>query len=110
MWTGSTGSTTHSRGRSARYSDKLHGFTVTIARCYKDAYVSSFFPRTAKLWNSLPIECSPVTYDLGHFMSRITDTNNYVRSKEISYFNFFVLLFFVTLCLVVAGQSCLLSL
>ena len=44
-----------SRGRSTRYSDRLHDFSVTIPRCYKDVYVNSFFPRTAKLWNSLPM-------------------------------------------------------
>ena len=44
------------RGRSTRYSDRLHDFSVTIPRCYKDAYVNSFFPRTARLWNSVPIE------------------------------------------------------
>ena len=46
-----------SRGTSVRYSDRLHDFSVTIPRCYKDVYVNSFFPCTAKLWNSLPIEC-----------------------------------------------------
>ena len=60
-----------SRGRSTRYSDKLHDFSVTIPRCYKDVYVNSFFPRTAKLWNSLPIECFPLTYDLSGFKFRI---------------------------------------
>ena len=50
-----------SRGRSTRYSDRLHDFSVTIRKCYKDVYVNSFFPRTAKLWNSLPIECFPLT-------------------------------------------------
>ena len=42
-------------GRSTCYSDRLHDFTVTIPRCYKDVYVNSFFPRTAGLWNSLPL-------------------------------------------------------
>ena len=42
-----------SRGRSTRNSDRLHDFSVTIPRCYKDVYINSFFPRTAKLWNSL---------------------------------------------------------
>ena len=60
-----------SRGRSTRYSDRLHDFSVTIPRCYKDVYVDSFFPRTDKLWNSLPIECFPLTYDLSGFKSRI---------------------------------------
>ena len=44
-----------SRGGSTRYSDRLHDFSVTIPRCFKNVYVNSFFPRTAKLWNSLPI-------------------------------------------------------
>ena len=60
-----------SRGRSTRYSDRLHDFSVTIPRCYKDVYVNSFFLRTAKLRNSLPIECFPLTYDLSGFKSRI---------------------------------------
>ena len=49
----------YSRGRS------------TIPRSSKDVYVNSFFPRTARLWNSLPIECFPLTYDLSGFKSRI---------------------------------------
>ena len=32
------------RGRSTRCSDRLHDFSVTVRRCYKDVYVSSFFP------------------------------------------------------------------
>ena len=60
-----------SRGRSTRYSDRLHDFSVTIPRCYKDVYVNSFFLRTAKLWNSLPIECFPLTYDFSGLKSRI---------------------------------------
>ena len=59
------------RGRSTRYSDRLHDFSVTIPRCYKDVYVNSFFPRTAKLCYSLPIECFPLTYDLSDFNFRI---------------------------------------
>ena len=47
----------YSRGRSTHYSDRLHDFSVTIPRCLKDVYVNSFFPHTARLWNSLPIEC-----------------------------------------------------
>ena len=58
----------YSWGRSTRYSDRLHDFSVTIPRCYKDVYVNSFFPRTARFWNYLPIECFPLTYDLSGFM------------------------------------------
>ena len=57
----------YSRWRSTRYSDRLHDFCVTIPRCYKDVYVNSFFPYTARLWNSLPIECFPLTYDFSRF-------------------------------------------
>ena len=60
-----------SRGMSTRYSGRLHDFSVTVPRCYKDVYVKSFFPRTARLWISLPIECFPLTYDLNGFKSRI---------------------------------------
>ena len=61
----------YSQGRSSCYSDRLHFFSVTIPRCYKNVYVSIFFPCRAKLWNSLPIECFPLTYDLSDFKSRI---------------------------------------
>ena len=60
-----------SGGRCTRYSDRLHDFSVTIPRCYKDDYVSSFFPQTVRLWNSLPTECFPLTYYLSSFKSRI---------------------------------------
>ena len=54
----------YSRGRSTHYSGRLHDFSVTIPRCYKDVYVNSFFPRTTRLWNSLPIENFLLTDDL----------------------------------------------
>ena len=60
-----------SLGRSTRYSDRFHCFSVTIPRCYKDVYANSFFLPTARLWNSLPIKCFPLTYDLNGFRSRI---------------------------------------
>ena len=63
--------------RSTHYSDRLHDFSVTIPRCYKDVYVNSYFPCTARIWNSLPIECFPLTYDLRGFKSRI---NTYLLS------------------------------
>ena len=56
-----------SRGRSTRYSDRLHDFSVTIPRCYEDVYVNSLFPYTARPWNCLSIECFPLTYDLSGF-------------------------------------------
>ena len=67
-----------SRGRSTRYFDRLHDFSVTIPRCYKDVYIKSFFPRTARLWNSLPKECFPLSYDLSGFKSR---TNRHLLTE-----------------------------
>ena len=61
----------YSQGRSIRYSDKLHDISVTIPRCYKDVYGNNCFPCTARLWNSLFIECFPLTYSLNGFKSRI---------------------------------------
>ena len=61
----------HSCWRSTCYSDRLHDSSVTILRCYKDVYVNSFFLHTVRLWNSLPIECFPLTYDLSGCKSRI---------------------------------------
>ena len=55
----------------SNYSDRLHDFSVTIPRCYKDVCVNSFFAQTTRLWNSLPIECFPLTCDLNDFKSRI---------------------------------------
>ena len=60
-----------SRRRCALYSERLHDFSVIIPRCYKDVYVKSFFPRTARLWNFLPLECFPLIYNLNGFKSRI---------------------------------------
>ena len=60
-----------SRGRSTRYCDRMHNFSVTIPRCYKDVCVNSFFPGTARLWSSLPIECFLLTYNLNGFKCRI---------------------------------------
>ena len=69
--TASTGSTSFFLRGSTCYSDRSHDFSVAIPRCYKDVYLNSFFPCTARLWNSLPIECFSLTYDLSGFKSRI---------------------------------------
>ena len=59
-----------SRGRSTYYSDRLHDFSATIPRCDKDVYGNSFFCGAARLWNSLPIECFPLTCNLNGFKSK----------------------------------------
>ena len=60
-----------SRGRSTGYSDRSHDFSVTIPIFYKNVFVNSFFPHTARLWKSVPIECFPLNYDLSGFKSRM---------------------------------------
>ena len=39
----------YSRGTSTLYSDRLHDYSVTISRCYRDVSVNSFFPLTVTL-------------------------------------------------------------
>ena len=58
-----------SQVRSTHCSDRLREYSVTIPRCYKDIYVNSLFRCTARLWNSVPIEWFPLTYDLKWFKS-----------------------------------------
>ena len=50
---------------------KYYCIHATRMQCYWDIYVNSFCPQTARLWNSLPIECFPLTYDLRGFTPRI---------------------------------------
>ena len=45
----------YSQGRSTCYSDRLHDFFIAIPRCYRDVCVNSFFPCTARFWNSVYI-------------------------------------------------------
>ena len=105
----------YSSGSSTCYSERLHDFSVTIPRCYQDFYVNSYFSHTARLWNSLLIECFLLSHDLNGFKSvqsctlELTDTfYQYVLSKQIPVcFNLFVPLFLVTICLLVAVQPCM---
>ena len=84
-----------SRGRSTRYFDRLHDFSVIIPRCYKDDYVNSVLPRTARIWNSLPIECFPLTYKLNGFKSRINRHLLTVDKRDFLYELIFLCFFFL---------------
>ena len=53
------------------YSNRLHDFSATISRCYKDVYPNIFFLRTTRLRNFLPSESFPLIYDLNDFKPRI---------------------------------------
>ena len=61
----------YSRGISTCCFNRLHNFSTIIPRCYENVYVNSFFFPIAKIWNSLPSESFPLTYDLNGFKSRI---------------------------------------
>ena len=61
----------NSWGRSPDFSERMHDFSVTAPRCYKNVYVNSFFPHRARFWNTQPIECFPLTYDLNGLKSKI---------------------------------------
>ena len=61
------------------------------------------FPRTARLWHSLPIEFFPLTHDLNGFKSRI---NRHVLTVDSFYTDLFEFLFLVTPCLIEAVQPC----
>ena len=85
-----------------RYSDRLRDFSVTISRCYKDVFVNSFSPCTARLTNPLTIECFPyLTFDLNDF-----NCSFFLKRCPV-WFNLFLLLFLATPCHVVALQSCM---
>ena len=93
------------RGRSIRYSNRLHDFSVTIPRSYKDVYGYSFYPRTARFCNSLYVECFSLIYDLNSFKSRANRHLLSLCSFETAFLYTFQLFLF-TPYLAVAVQSC----
>ena len=58
-------------GRTTRFSAHSHPCTVSVSKANTWWYSSSFFPRTALLWNSLPVSCFPATYNLSQFKRNI---------------------------------------
>ena len=58
-----------SRGSFTCYSSRLHDFSVTIRRPYKDVYANSFSARSARPWNSPCAGCFPFTNLIGHWNS-----------------------------------------
>ena len=83
--------------KSVLYSDRMHGVSVTIPRCYKNVCVNSFLLHASRLWNALPMKCFPLTYGLNSFKSRINRhllTVGFILKRFSVCFNHFVLLFF----------------
>ena len=81
----------------------LHDYCATI----KVVYVNSFFPRTARLRNSLSAEWFPMTYNLNG-LSRV-DRNLFLwaLSKQFSYIPLILFFFFFLVTLVVAIPICM---
>ena len=57
--------------RQTRYSNDCakHPFFLQIPKSHHKFHESSFFPRTTKLWNSLPPEAFPDNYNINKFKS-----------------------------------------
>ena len=53
---------------------------IYVMSTYKDVYVNSFFPHSARLWNYLLAECSSLTFDLNGFNSRVNSHHLYLDS------------------------------
>ena len=100
----------YSRGRSIVILIDCTIFLSPFLDVTRMSMPTVFFPRTARLWNSLPIECFPLTYDLSGFKSRIKRylfNCRFFLNRFPVCFNLFVLPFLVTPCLVVAAQPCM---
>ena len=59
------------RVRTTRQSSNAHPYTVQIPKSTKSLYASSFFPRTSNLWNLLPADIFPDSYDMDKFKSSV---------------------------------------
>ena len=79
----------YSQGRSTWYSDRLHNF------CHLSKYLY-----VNRLWNYLPIECFPLTFDLSDLKSRTLRHLSPLGSSKTCpvCFNLYLLLFLVTTC------------
>ena len=61
-------------GRNTRYSTRVqknHPHFLQVEGIYPKYHMDSFFPRTASLWNTLPSDCFPDSYDLDFFKKRV---------------------------------------
>ena len=62
----------HSYGRSTRYSNRLHDFSVNNPRFYNNVCVHSLFPCSGRpCFFFLPAKCFPLTYNLNGFKCRV---------------------------------------
>ena len=70
--------------------------------------MSTVFPHTARMWNTMPIEYLPLSYDLNGSKSRINRylLNRFSLTRFHVCFNLFVF-FLVSPCIIVAVQLCM---
>ncbi len=57
--------------RATRSYTNSHAYQVTFPSCRTEHFSSSFFLRTARIWNSLPLSVFPSSYNLPLFRSRV---------------------------------------
>lgn len=57
--------------RPSRAQAASHPYQVSVPVCRIANFESSFFPRTAKLWNTLPLSVFPPSYNISTFKRRI---------------------------------------
>ncbi|CAG9815454.1 unnamed protein product [Phaedon cochleariae] len=57
--------------RRTRQAQSAHPFVVNLERCRTALYQDSFIHRTARLWNSLPVEVFPTTFIISKSSKKI---------------------------------------
>jgi hypothetical protein len=58
-------------GPSTRFAGVSHSFCLSVPRSRTEHHKKSFFPRTIRLWNSLPSSAFPVDYNLVQFKKNV---------------------------------------
>ena len=64
-------------GPSTRNAGSSHPYCLSVPHSRIAHHKKSFFPRTARLWNSLPSSVFPVDYDLLQFKANV---NSFLKS------------------------------
>ncbi len=59
------------RTRLAAFTQSNHPYTLRSPLIRNQFHENSFFPRTTRLWNSLPAHCFPASYNLTSFKSNV---------------------------------------
>lgn len=80
------------------YCERCAGF-------FCQSYINSFFPGTARLWNSLCLKCFVLKYDVKFLLLELLDAFYlWTLFKQFSYMLLFFFLFLIRLCLIVTGS------